>query len=112
MPSIITSPDAPGLDIGSWAQRDFKYAYPEGFDLKPGSSQHQTILGRVMRYGIESARVISRRHRSWEDIDEKLTAYIPTTEKEREIKDKDHRKPVSVVFPYSYAILETFIARL
>ena len=62
MPHVITSPDAPGLDIGSWAQCDFKYAYPEGLDLKPGSPQHQTILGRVMRYGIESASIISSLH--------------------------------------------------
>ena len=66
----------------------------------------------VMRYGIESARVISRRHHSWEDIDEKLTVHIPTTEKEKEIKDKDRRKPVSIVFPYSYAILETLVSYL
>ena len=71
MPSIITGPDSLGLDIGSWSQRDFKYDYPNGLDLKPGSPQRQTILGRVMRYGIESARVISCRHCSWEDITEK-----------------------------------------
>lgn len=45
MPHILTSPYSPGLDIGSWSQRDFKYAYPDGLDLKPGSPQHQTILG-------------------------------------------------------------------
>ena len=112
MPSIITSPDSPGIDFGSWDHHDFEYDYPAGLDLKPGSTQHKTILGRVMRYGIESARVISRRHRSWEDVDEKLTAYIPTTEKEKEIRDKDRRKPVSIVFPYSYAILETLVSYL
>ena len=112
MPPRIVDFDGPTLNVGSWQQRDFKYDYPDGLDLKPGSSQHKTILGRVMRYGIESDRVMSRRHRSWEDIDEKLTAYMPTTEKEREIKDKDRRKPVSIVFPYSYAIMETLISYL
>ena len=112
MPYIVSSPDSPTKELGSFDNRDFNYAYPNDLDLKPGSDTHQRILGRVLRYGQASAAVIRGRHRSWEDIDEKLTAYIPTTQKEREIKDKDRRKPISIVFPYSYAILETLISYL
>ncbi len=110
MPYTITSPDQPTIDIGAWQAQNFHYDYPQGLDLKPGSETHQRILARVMRYGLESARVITRRHKSWEDIDEKLTAYIPTSEKENEVRNKDRRKPVSIVFPYSYAILETLVS--
>ena len=110
MPYTITSSDTPTIDIGSWDSHDYKYTYPGGLDLRPGSDTHQRILGRVMRYGLESARVITRRHKSWEDIDEKLTAYIPTSERENEVKNKDRRKPISIVFPYSYAILETLVS--
>jgi hypothetical protein len=110
MPYTITNPDSPSIDIGSWDSHNYDYDYPGGIDLKPGSSTHSTILGRVMRYGRESARVISQRHRAWEEIDEKLTAYMPTSTLENEIKNKDRRKPVSIVFPYSYAILETLVS--
>ena len=45
-------------------------------------------------------------------IDKVLTAYIRTDDKEKEIKKKDDRKPVSIIFPYSYAMMETMLSYL
>jgi hypothetical protein len=53
---------------------------------------------------------MQNRRAEWELTDEKLTAYIPLTAKEMEIQNLDRRKPVSIVFPYSYAILETLMS--
>ena len=81
MPYIVSSPDSPTSELNSFELTDFKYTYPNGLDLKPGSNPHQRILGRVLRYGQTSAAIIRGRHRSWHDIDEKLTAYITSSHK-------------------------------
>lgn len=91
---------------------DYGYEYPGKLDLKPGSPLHQLVLGKLNRYAKDSSAVIKKRHPSWQEIDSKLQAYIPITGKEREVLKDDPRKPVSIVFPYSYAILETLIAYL
>lgn len=111
MPNQLVNPDYP-VDMSFSPQGDFEYEYPEGLDLKPGSDLHQKILSRLLMYGRESSRVVSQRRSSWNEMDEKLTAYIPTTQKEKDIKNRDRRKPVSIVFPYSYAILETLVSYL
>lgn len=100
------------VDIGSISSHDYEYDYPDGLDLKPGSQLHAFLLGRLIRYGLESSRLASMRYNAWTEMDEKLTAYIPTSEKEKQVKARDRRKPVSIVFPYSYAILETLVAYL
>ena len=79
-------------------------------DLKPGSDLHQRILGTLLQYARDSASVISRRHDKWNEIDRKLQAFIETSAEERDVKRADPRKPISIVFPYTYAILETIVA--
>jgi len=87
----------------------FDYEYPEGLDLKPGSELHQRILEEVLERANESHEVISQRFDSWRSIDKTLNAYIPLDDEERNVKEQDKRKPVSVVFPYTYAIRETLL---
>jgi len=53
---------------------------------------------------------MTERRPVWDELNDKLCAYITPTDKERLIKLKDPRKPVSIVFPYSYAILETLVS--
>lgn len=91
-------------------ERTFDYDYPEGLDLKPGSELHNRIRDDIMQRSYDSARVMSGRHSAWNDIDHTLTAYIPVDEKEALVKDKDARRPVSIVFPYTYTILETLLS--
>jgi len=85
------------------------YDYPEGLDLKPGSKLHERIKTEVLRRATDSAGHISDRFTSWNNIDDTLVSYIDTDSAEDAIKYKDHRKPVSIVYPYSYAILETLL---
>lgn len=88
----------------------FDYIYPEGLNLTPGSKLHDRIRDEVMDRAFESATVMSTRHDAWNKIDYTLTAYIPTDEKEKEVQEKDSRKPISIVFPYSYTVLETLLS--
>lgn len=86
------------------------YDYPEDFDLKPGSPFHTKLRNLILERAHNSARVMSGRHSDWAKIDETLTAYIPTSELEEDIKYEDSRKPTSIVFPNSYTILETLLS--
>jgi len=94
------------------AKDKYQYKYPEGLDLRPQSQLHQRLVTKLLQHGLESSRISSNRFATWNDMDEKLTAYIPTSEKEKRVQAKDRRKPVSIVFPYSYAILETLVSYL
>ena len=96
----------------SLLKQDLDYKYPEGLNLRPGSELHERIKSEVLTRAQESAAVMSSRFSSWNDIDKSLTCYIPTDEAENKVKSEDVRKPVSIVFPYTYAIAETLISYL
>ena len=98
MPNIITTNEPEAL-AGDIVNQNYGYEYPSGLDLKPGSELHTNIVSQILKRARQSHGVISNRFDSWGLIDEKLTAYIPLTEKEREIRDDDRRKPVSIVVP-------------
>ena len=110
MPHVIQGNDDPKALGTDWKSADYKYDYPNDLNLKPGSDLHEKIKNRLLERARASSTVMKSRHRSWKKIDEKMTAYIPTDEDEDKIKDKDERRPVSIVFPYSYAMLETYLA--
>lgn len=109
MPFNVYNPDYP-VDTSSVTREDHKYSYPEGLNLKPGSDLHQRLLSKLNQYALSSSAIIRDRHRSWIEIDKKLSAFIPTDKKERKVQEKDPRRPVSIVFPYTYAILETLVS--
>lgn len=91
-------------------EEDFEYQYPYGLDLRPqASGLHRTLVNRIMDRARESYEVMSARHASWRKIDHTLTAYIPADQKERQLESKDERKPVSIVVPVSFAVLETLL---
>ena len=94
-------------DFGS---ESFDYKYPDGLDLKPGSKLHIKLRDCILRRAKDSAEKMSQRHATWNEVDHTLTAYIPTDENEQILKGEDSRKPVSIVFPYSYTVLETLLS--
>lgn len=111
MPNIVNT------EIGSkkadFARVNFDYDYPEEVgELDPKGQKHRKILDKLMKYARESAANMSSRFDSWNEVDRTLTAFIETDDKEDEITYNDPRKPVSIVFPYSYAIMETILAYL
>ena len=110
MPNIVQGEKMPGGT--DFRDKDFGYEYPEGLDLKPGSEFHTKLKSKIISRASDSSAVISGRFDSWNNIDKVLTTYIPLDEKEKVIKAKDERKPVSIVFPYTYTILETLLGYL
>lgn len=109
MPFIVDSGEW-NRDPSIFDKENFNYNYPLDLKLKPGSDLHDDIVRRILRYGRKSAMVISERHPVWHDMDDKLTGYIDLTNEEKQIKKDDKRKPISIVFPYTYAILETLMS--
>lgn len=107
MPAIITGDSSSG---GFNPQRDLGYEYPDNLDLRPNSALHTKLKDMIYRRAQESANTMSTRHKVWREIDHTLTAYISPDDKEKMLKDEDSRKPISIVFPYSYTVLETLLS--
>lgn len=87
-----------------------EYDYPKGLDFSPGSELHKKIIKEVMDRAATSSTHISKRFNDWKKVDESLTVYIKTDDAEKKVQEDDERKPVSIVFPYSYALLETLMS--
>lgn len=109
MPHIVVGNTQYGSAKSAAANIHYDYDYPNGLDLKPGSDLHEKLVTLILDRARASHRVMSKRYDSWNKIDETLTAYKWTDEDEDEVKKEDERKPTSIVFPYSYAELETLI---
>ncbi len=96
---------------------DIQYTYPKTekgveLDLRPGSELHERIKQAVIRRAQDSYNIMRRKHADWNLVDQTLTAYIPLDEKEKALKARDPRKPVSIVVPYTYATMETLLTYL
>jgi len=107
MPYIVSG-DSSNFDAK--LDKDLGYKYANNLDLRPGSALHVKIKNAVMERARASAMVMSVRHKDWRKIDHTLTAYIAPDDKEMKLKEKDEAKPISIVFPYSYTILETLLS--
>lgn len=107
MPNVVIGSNSSGsisMDV------QYEYKYQDGLDLRPDSRLHQRIVENILKRVRVSFEKMSPRRESWQEVDRTLTAYIPTTDAERLIKERDERMPVSIVFPHSYSILETLTA--
>lgn len=90
----------------------YTYEYPMGLDLRPNSKLSNKICTEVMNRARLSYDKMTPRHKSWNQIDRVLTAYVPLDSYEKAVKQQDVRKPVSIVVPYAYATLETLLTYL
>jgi len=111
MPYIVRG-EPTGWKNKIYDNKDHNYEYPDGLDLKPGSDFHNKLRSKIWQRAQESRNEISKRFDSWREIDKTLTAYIPLKDHEEKLKKKDSSKPVSVVFPYSYSMLEALLTYL
>ncbi len=102
------------LNFGSTdlLNKDLGYTYPYGLDLRPGSPTHVRLKEEILFRARESHNLISNRTSSWNEIERVITAYIELDDKESKLKTEDSRKPVSIVFPYSFVIMETILTYL
>jgi len=83
--------------------------YPEGVDLTPGTTLHDKLVSEVLERADESSGYMSNLHSRWEWIDKNCTAFIDLDAVEEARKDRDSRKPVSIVVPELYATRETLL---
>lgn len=111
MPHMVYS-DEGNSSRTNFSNVNIEYDYPEGLNFDPKGDFHRSVLTKVIRYAHEAAGAISTRFDSWNEMDRTLTAFIEIDDKEDEIVYNDPRKPVSIVFPYTYAIMETIMAYL
>jgi len=110
MPYIVVGePDGWKSDV---YRKDFNYKYPNGLDLRPDSDFHKKLRSKIWERARMSRNEISKRFDSWREIDKTLTTYMPLKDKEETLKNKDSSKPVSIVFPYSYSMLEALLTYL
>ena len=103
------------------ADESYEYEYPHGLSLDPKSELHKFIINEVLQRALVSHRVMSNRFDSWNEIDRCLTSYMepdtsglggPNEERDVRAEKGTKKKPTSIVFPYSYAILETVLTYL
>lgn len=87
----------------------YDYKYPRGLNLKPGEVLHDNLKNEILRRVRASHDVMNKRYDSWNDIDKMLTAYIPLSVEEEARKKKDATRPVSIVIPLAYQMLETLL---
>ena len=109
MPAIVYGNSG---DAQTTLYANVSYQYAEGINLTPDSELHKKIISHVVRYADDSYAQMSKRHTTWNDIDNTLKVYIPADDAEKQIKSRDKRRPTSIVVPYSYATIETIMAYL
>jgi len=111
MPVVIRGAKHSGVSP-EWRNIHYDYDYPEELKLRPKDDLHASIRDKVMEKAVQAHGVISNRFSSWNEMDKYLTAYIPADEEEKKVQKKDPRRPISVVFPYTYVVRETLMAYL
>ena len=111
MPYTVSGEPGQGSTT-DFSSKSYDYEYPNNLNLKPDSEFHKELKGKILTRARESRNEMSKRFPSWNEIDKVLTTYIPLKDKERQLKQKDTAKPVSIVFPYTYAMLEALLTYL
>jgi hypothetical protein len=97
-------------DVIGLKTKDINYSYPNGLNFKPGSELSNKVLTLVLDYATSSSCHMNTRFPAWQESDKTLTAYKRIDSEEENVLYNDDRKPVSIVYPHSYAILETLLA--
>ena len=81
MPNIVVDPRSVG-GLADVASVDYKYEYPNGLNLRPGSVLHNSIKNEIINRARESRNQMEKRFSSWNEIDEVLTAYVKLSDVE------------------------------
>lgn len=89
--------------------KNFKYNYPFGKSLKPGTKLHDSIRDRLLWRAQQSREHMQRRYPAWREIDRMCTAYIRPDVAEAREQDADDRTPVALVLPLLYSVRETLL---
>lgn len=88
---------------------NYLYKYINKLNLKPGTDLHDDLVAFVKSRATNSYNIMQKRHPAWKEINRTLTAYVPLDTYEKSVKEKDPRKPVSLVIPKTFATIETLL---
>ena len=106
MPAILEGTQSSGT---VYTSDNYDYKYPYDLNLHPSGELHRKVLQKVNNRVKESSEEMSKRYSSWKSADKSVTAYVKADDYEKIIQQKDARKPISIVIPYTYAMLETIM---
>lgn len=93
-------------DFGSY---NYDYTYPSDISLKPGTEDHDKIKKLILDSTHKSRLAMQNRFSSWNEMDRIMTTYITPTDEDVKIKAKDSRKPTYIIYPHSYAMMESLL---
>lgn len=96
-------------DATSLEGKQFRYKYPNGLSLHPGSDLHNKIRDRIINRAFVSHNAMEQRHHDWRANDEMLNVYIRADAEERIVQSVDERKPIAIVVPALFAVLDTLL---
>lgn len=93
----------------------YDYAYPttddgRELDMNPGSDLHESLVLEILDRARESANVMSEKHGKWSELEKTMALHVDLSEAEKRIKDADARKPIPIVIPVGFAMVETNMA--
>lgn len=106
------APEPPKREALESLRGRFRYDYPGGLDLTPGSELHDRLVSEVMVRSTEAHDVMSEKHDTWTELEKTMSAFVDLSEAEKRIKDKDPRKPLPLVLPVGFAMVETVMSFL
>ena len=89
--------------------KDYKYKYPDGLKLKPGSELHDSLVSFVVELAQTSHNVMTKRHKGWQQVDSMVTMFMQPTQYEEVLTQEDPRQPVGIVLPMSFANLQIML---
>lgn len=111
MPYVIRG-EPSGWKEDIYNKVNHNYTYPDNLDLKPGTDFHKSLRNKIWQRARESRNEMAKRFSSWREIDKTLTTYIQPSEKSEKVQQKDPQKPIEIVFPYTYSMLEALLTYL
>lgn len=92
-------------------RKDFKYKYPRGLNLKPGSELHEAIREKVVEIEKESRQHFSKKYDIWKSIQKTENVFVRPEMQNRDSDFSGINKPDTVVLPIIYMIKETMQAQ-
>jgi len=89
----------------------YGYKYPNNVDLRPGTDGHNRLLAYLMLRLRSSNQATLDKVGAWRVIDRSLKAYV-TPETKKKIEKPTKMDDISIIYPYSFAVLDTMLSYL
>lgn len=88
-------------------QNKYEYDYGLGVDLQPGTKLHDDLRDEILVRAEEAREVMQRKAERWAELEKLMAVYVDLDATERAIKKKNERKPLPIVIPAAFAMVET-----